>query len=110
MRSPLCVGRITVLVLAFCFLSVTAYLKKFIHGKPLEVALYVGRNTLPIYMFHPIFTMAGKFILPAFQFDGTGILHAIVVILMGIWGSIFIGKVLDKCHLSFIFGKQTILR
>lgn len=32
--------------------------------------LYMGRNTLPIYLFHPIFTMAAKFIIPSLA--GTG--------------------------------------
>ena len=33
---------------------------------------YIGRNTLPIYLFHPIFTMGGKLALPLFHFDNSG--------------------------------------
>lgn len=36
-----------------------------------DTLLYIGRNTLPIYLFHPIFTMAAKFfIIPSLA--GTG--------------------------------------
>ena len=32
-----------------------------------DTLLYMGRNTLPIYLFHPIFTMAAKFYHPLFN-------------------------------------------
>ncbi|MDY4704982.1 MAG: acyltransferase, partial [Prevotella sp.] len=72
--------------------------------------LYIGRNTLPVYMFHPIFTMAGKYLLPIFQFDASGVLHAVAVIVMGIVGSLLIAKSLDRLHLSWIFGRAQLLR
>lgn len=34
-----------------------------------DTLLYIGRNTLPIYLFHPIFTMAAKFYHPLFSWD-----------------------------------------
>ena len=103
-------GNVLVLVMAFCFLSSAAYLKRYCHGKPLDAILYLGRNTLPVYMFHPIFTMAGKFILPLFRFNASGVLHALAVIVMGIVGSLLIAKSLDRLHLSWIFGRPQLLR
>ena len=103
-------SNLMVLVMVFCFLSLTAYLKRFCHGKFLDTILYIGRNTLPIYMFHPIFTMSGKFLLPLFRFDGSGILHALVVVVIGITGSLLLAKALDKSHISWIFGKANLLR
>ena len=103
-------GNVLVLVMAFCFLSSAAYLKRYCHGKPLDGILYIGRNTLPVYMFHPIFTMAGKYLLPIFQFDASGVLHAVAVIVMGIVGSLLIAKSLDRLHLSWIFGRPQLLR
>lgn len=103
-------SNLLVLVMAFCFLSLASYLKKKCHGKPLEMTLYIGRNTLPIYMFHPIFTMAGKFLLPFFRFDGSGIAHAIVVIILSLAGSLLLAKTMDKLHLSWMFGRPKLLR
>ena len=103
-------SNLLVIVLAFCFLSFASFLKRFCHGGTLEAFLYIGRNTLPIYMFHPIFTMAGKYLLPVFRFDNSGIAHAAAVILLGIGGSLLMAKVLDLLHLSWVFGKPQLLR
>ena len=103
-------SNLLVLVMVFCFLSFASSLKRFCHGKPLEVILYIGRNTLPIYMFHPIFTMAGKFLLPIFRFDGSGIVHAIVVVIIGLAGSLLLAKIMDRLRLSWMFGRPQLLR
>ena len=72
--------------------------------------LYIGRNTLPIYLFHPVFTLAAKFYHPLFSFEKTEILYAIITICIAIIGSILIAKVLEKTKLSYIFGKRELLR
>ncbi|HCN52799.1 MAG TPA: hypothetical protein DIS88_03055 [Prevotella sp.] len=61
-------------------------------------------------MFHPIFTMAGKYLLPIFRFDRSGVSHAMAIILMGIVGSLLMAKVLDRLHVSWIFGRPQLLR
>ena len=71
---------------------------------------YLGHNTLPIYIFHPIFTMLSKFYLPFFAFDSTGILHAAATIVLSFLGSILIAKVLDKTGISRIFGTKALIR
>ena len=71
---------------------------------------YLGHNTLPIYIFHPIFTMLSKFYLPFFAFDSTGILHAAATIVLSFLGSILIAKVLDKSGISMIFGTKALIR
>ena len=71
---------------------------------------YLGHNTLPIYIFHAIFTMLSKFYLPFFAFDSTGILHAAATIVLSFLGSILIAKVLDKTGISRIFGTKALIR
>ena len=71
---------------------------------------YLGHNTLPIYIFHPIFTMLSKFYLPFFAFDSTGILHAAATLVLSFLGSILIAKVLDKTGISRIFGTKALIR
>lgn len=72
--------------------------------------LYIGRNTLPIYLFHPIFTMAAKFYHPLFSWDRSEICFALVTIFIAIAGSIGIAKMMEKTHLAYIFGKGKMLR
>lgn len=72
--------------------------------------LYIGRNTLPIYLFHPIFTMAAKFYHPLFSWDRSEICFALVTIFIAIAGSIGIAKMMEKIHLAYLFGKGKMLR
>ncbi len=72
--------------------------------------LYIGRNTLPIYLFHPIFTMAAKFYHPLFSWDRSEICFALVTIFIAIAGSIGIAKMMEKTHLAYLFGKGKMLR
>lgn len=72
--------------------------------------LYMGRNTLPIYLFHPIFTMAAKFYHPLFNWDRNEICFALVTIFIAIAGSIGIAKMMEKTHLAYLFGKGKMLR
>ena len=72
--------------------------------------LYMGRNTLPIYLFHPIFTMAAKFYHPLFSWDRSEIIFALVTIFIAIAGSIGIAKMMEKTHLAYLFGKGKMLR
>lgn len=72
--------------------------------------LYIGRNTLPIYLFHPIFTMVAKFYHPLFSWDRSEIIFALVTIFIAIAGSIGIAKMMEKTHLAYLFGKGKMLR
>ena len=75
-----------------------------------DTLLYIGRNTLPIYLFHPIFTMAAKFYHPLFNWDRSEICFALVTIFIAIAGSIGIAKIMEKTHLAYLFGKGKMLR
>ena len=75
-----------------------------------DTLLYIGRNTLPIYLFHPIFTMAAKFYHPLFSWDRSEIIFALVTIFIAIAGSIGIAKMMEKTRLAYLFGKGKLLR
>lgn len=102
---------IYVLFCVVCFLSIaTKMFNLFSNKKICNMMLYIGRNTLPIYAFHPIFTMLSKYTTTYFNFDYTGCLHAIFTIALCIIGSLLLAKFMDVTHCSYIFGRRTILR
>lgn len=103
-------GALSVLIAVICFISFTAKTSEYVKGKPLKIAEYIGRNTFPIYIFHPIFTMGAKYLLPIFSFDSTGLLHTAITIILCIIGSLAIGNMMDCLHLSYLFGKKQIMR
>ncbi len=64
---------LAVAVLALSFLSFIPKLVQNIGNKSvLRTVGFIGRNTLPIYLFHPIFTMGAKYALHFFSFDKSG--------------------------------------
>ena len=81
-----------------------------ISAKISSALLYIGRNTLPIYLFHPIFTMAAKFYHPLFAFDKSEIIFALFTVVLAISGSIAIAKIMEITKVAYIFGKEKILR
>lgn len=103
---------LAVAVLALSFLS---FIPKLVQGignrKALLAAGFIGRNTFPIYLFHPIFTMGAKYALPFFAFDKTGLLHVTFTIAISIVGCLAIAAFLDKSKLSsYLFAQRHFLR
>lgn len=70
----------------------------------------VGRNTLPILIFSPIFTMGAKVLLPYLSFDRSGMLFLVVATFLTLFGSLFLTWLLDGLHLSrYFWGKSRML-
>lgn len=70
-------------------------------------ACFVGRNTLPILLFSPIFTFLSKLYLPFFSFEPTGMLFMLVSVALAIAGSIGLAGLMDVWRLSpYFFGKE----
>lgn len=91
--------------------SLINHLQDYVSVRKTEATLlYMGRNTLPIYLFHPIFTMAAKFYHPLFSWDRSEIIFALVTIFIAIAGSIGIAKMMEKTRLAYLFGKGKMLR
>ncbi len=102
---------LAVFILAFSFLSFVPKSTATIRSGMCQRYMgYIGRNTLPIYLFHPIFTMGSKYLLPLFRFDSSGVLHIVVTIVSGVAGSLLIAYFMDKTKLSYCFGRDNILR
>ena len=103
-------GDIATLVYGLCFLCGMCAVGNVLPVRLYHGLGYLGRNTFPIYLFHPIFTMAGKFVLPAFSFDPTGLLHTLFILLTGTAGSLLIALLMDKTRLSWLFARPRMLR
>lgn len=111
-------GTLAIVFSCWCCISSLMWIHSFINHlqdnacvrKTEATLLYMGRNTLPIYLFHPIFTMAAKFYHPLFSWDRSEIIFALVTIFIAITGSIGIAKMMEKTRLAYLFGKGKMLR
>lgn len=71
------------------------------------VTLFIGRNTLPILLFSPIFTLLAKPLVPILSFDPSGMLFLLSATTMAIAGSLAIAWSMDRLHLSRWFCGRT---
>ncbi len=96
---------IVYLVMSFC-LAVYPYIR----GRIRNAMLFLGKNTLPIFVFSPIFTILCKFLISYLAFDPTGMLFLLISLAVSISGSLAIGWVMDKLHISpFFFGRKNVV-
>lgn len=72
----------------------------------MRLCAFIGRNTLSVLLFSPIFTMLFKFAVPLFRFDPTGLLFAVTATAGTVAGSLGVTFLLDRLRLSpFFFGR-----
>lgn len=73
--------------------------------------VYLGRNSLLLYAFSPIFTILCKQMVPWLAFDKTGVLFLIASLIVCISGSLCIGYLMDVLRISpLFFRKQNVIR
>ncbi len=79
----------------------------FVYRRPL---LFVGRNTLSLLLFSPIFTILCKPLVSVLSFDPTGIIFLVVSLIICISGSLLITFLMDLTRVSpFFFGRRRAL-
>lgn len=93
------------------FSSFLLWAERRIPHRMLHVLAFIGANTLPIYLFHPIFTMLAKKCLGVLlDIDGSVTLFSLITLLIAVGGSLAITVVLDRTGLSWLFGQRRLLR
>ena len=71
----------------------------------------IGRNTMVLLLFSPLFTMLSRMYQPIFMFDPSGCCFAFFTIAITISGCLAITWCMDKCRLSqWFFGKEKMLK
>ena len=103
-RSTLPGLAITYLVICLC-LTVYPWVARLVHVRTLLLA--VGRNTLPILVFSPIFTLMAKPLVPLFSFDPTRLCFMVLAVAVNLIGCYLVTWMMDRLHLSrWFFWKQ----
>jgi len=71
---------------------------------------FIGRNTLILLLFSPVFTIVAKVFIPFLVFDHTGICFLVISEVFTVAGSLFVAYLMDKLKISPIFfGKKEAL-
>ena len=79
----------------------------FVHShagkKANSLLTFLGRNTMPLFLFSPIFTFLCKPLASVLQFEATGLLFLSVSLLICITGSLFVEWTMIRIGLSQYF-------
>ena len=79
-------------------------------GRITQMLKFIGRNTLTIYLFSPIFTILCKHLVPLVSFDPTGLIFLILSLLICATGSLAIARMLELLGISkWIFGRKELI-
>lgn len=98
------------MAIIYLSLSTLLFAYRYTPAKAKNVAFFLGRNTLSIFLFSPIFTILSKFLVPLFLFDKTGICFTLISVTFVIAGSLSIAWLIDKLNLArFCFGKPRVI-
>ena len=91
------VGGVAVTWLAF---SLLLWLYPHIPPRARRLSHFIGRNTLAILLFSPVFTMAVKAFIPLFAFDPSATVFAAVATAVTLAGSLAVAWGMDRLGLS----------
>lgn len=94
-------------LLTYLAISISLFLHNILPHNVKALCYFIGRNTLVILLFSPIFTILSKLYLPVFAFDNSGMFFMCSSIIFVISGCLILTAIIDKLHLSLLFwGKQ----
>ncbi|WP_321331286.1 acyltransferase family protein [uncultured Bacteroides sp.] len=104
-------GTLAGLTITFLVINLLLAIHHYVSQRIKWIIYYIGRNTLVIFLFSPIFTILAKTFIPLFLFDPTGICFACAATAFAFTGCFAIAYAMDYFKLSrFFFGKERILK
>lgn len=99
------------MLIVYCATSLILLASRHTPAPLCRVLHFVGRNTLPVFLFSPIFTILCKVLLPHVMFDPSGTVYLLVSLPICVAGSLSIAWLMDLAGASrLMFGKQRIIR
>ncbi len=97
-------------LLTYCAVAAVMGLSRYAKGPLRSTCLLIGRNSLYVLLFSPLFTAAAKPLVPYFSFDPSGLLLLALATTVAVGGSLLITCVLDRAGISpYLFGRKQAL-
>ena len=98
------------LLIVYVAISSCLFAFKYSHRLLNDSIAFLGRNSLLLYIFSPIFTILCKQMVPYLAFDKSGILFLIASLVVCVSGSLAIGYLMDVLRISpLFFRKQRVV-
>lgn len=104
-------GTLAGIIITYLSISFLLSLYPYLPALLKSASSFIGRNTLILLLFSPIFTLLSKPFVPIFSFDPSGILFTVVAVTFTLFGSFGIAWIMDKLNITkFFLGKEKALR
>ena len=98
------------MLIVYTFIGAGFFLYHYIPGGGKRLMELLGRNSLQLYLFSPIFTILCKYLVPFLTFDTTGIIFLVSSLFVCVAGSLAIAKMLEYTGVSlFLFGRKKVV-
>lgn len=98
-------------IISYIAMESLLFVYSYIPTRLTSIINRIGRNTLAILLFSPMFTIITKQFVPFLSFEPTTILFTVVSLIFTIAGSLAVTYLLDKCKLSpYLFGEKQYLK
>lgn len=98
------------ILVGVCIIESLVWLTKRLPVKVLNVLEYIGANTLPIYLFHPMFTLSSKLLLNGLITSGNVLYFCVLTVITATIFSLLIGHALDSVGLSMLLFRKPLMR
>ena len=99
------------MLIVYFVISFLLWLYPYLSKGAAKISLFIGRNSLILLLFSPMFTVLSKLFQSYLLFEPSGMLFMLVALLFTIVGSFTVAYILQKLHVTrYVFGKSRIIK
>lgn len=99
------------MLIVYFVISFLLWLYPYLPKGAAKISLFIGRNSLILLLFSPMFTVLSKLFQSYLLFEPSGMLFMLVALLFTVVGSFTVAYILQKLHVArYVFGKSRIIK
>lgn len=99
------------MLIVYFVISFLLWLYPYLPKEVVKISHFIGRNSLILLLFSPMFTVLSKLFQSYLLFGPSGMLFMLVALLFTVVGSFTVAYTLQKLHIAqYMFGKSRIIK
>lgn len=99
------------MLIVYFVISFLLWLYPYLPKEVVKISHFIGRNSLILLLFSPMFTVLSKLFQSYLLFEPSGMLFMLVALLFTVVGSFTVAYTLQKLHIAqYMFGKSRIIK
>ena len=99
------------LLIVYFVISFLLWMYPYLPKEVVKISHFIGRNSLILLLFSPMFTVLSKLFQSYLLFEPSGMLFMLVALLFTVVGSFTVAYTLQKLHIAqYMFGKSRIIK